>query len=293
MQMTRRILESKTRYCRIPGAWTGAFLCAVAIVLAQGGVQAASSSTKVGLHETGGVNVPAGETSTLADDVLLGNGGRFHKTGEGTLVMPMSKVNQLVPGWEVRNLGGTLRVTAGSDATAAAVPAIIAQKAVLWLNMDSVVVTNAPGDATDYVKKWVDVRDIGTPDSPRYPYALPGWGSKATTFANIPPVRVTKDGRPALYFNGHESYQHLKLSSTVSYVRNNFVVHGMYDCWGAVLGGDSSPRGMTPGVWFGSTTSPTEHFNSRSDLSPSYAAGRFHKDGAMFDPYTVPPSKGF
>ena len=119
MQMTRQILESKTRYCRIHGVWTGAFLCAVAIVLAQGGVQAASSSTKVGLHETGGVNVPAGETSTLADDVLLGDGGRFHKTGEGTLVMPMSKVNQLVPGWDVRNLGGTLRVTAGSDATAA------------------------------------------------------------------------------------------------------------------------------------------------------------------------------
>ena len=293
--MTTQNLESRTRHCRIHGVWARAVLCVAAIVFTQGWAQAASSPTKVGLHETGGVDVPDGETLTLADDVLLGDGGRFHKTGEGTLVMPMSKVNQLVPGWEVRNLGGTLRVTAGSDATATAAPAIIAQKAALWLNMDSVVVTNAPGDATDYVKKWVDVRDMDNPDSPSHVYAFPAWGSNASTFAGIPPVRVTKDGRRALYFNGYGSCQHLKFSADVNRIRNNFVVHGMYECWGGVLGGSGATRGMVPDLWSGSVkqSNLVRHFIRRADLNSAYVAGRFYKDGMLLDPFNQPPSIGF
>ena len=248
---------------------------------------------KIGLGETGGMDVQSGDDVVLSGGIAMGDGGCFHKTGGGTLTIPMENVNRRVSGWELRNLGGTMRLVAGEDTTyATATPVVISQKAALWFSPDSAIVTNGTSGAA-YVKRWVDVRDIVNPDSPSRVYAVPAWGSKAATYAGIPPVKVEKDGRAALYFNGHGSCQFMRMSAQVAGIRQNFVVHGMYGCWGTVLGNSTTRVGMIPETYAGSTASPTAHFTQRSELVPAYASARFHKDGVLFDPFTTPPSTGF
>ena len=255
------------------------------------------AGVSVGYHQTDGVNIPRGETVTLTDEVFTGDGGAFGKTGEGKLIVPMTKVDRQVSGWNVRNHSGEMRVEAGVDTTASVAPAVIASKAALWLRADSAVVTNSSDGTTQYVKKWVDVRDKGNPDSPKYAYATPAWGSLApATSLGCPPELVEKDGTAALYFGGNTSGKYMKLSANIKEIRQNFVVHGMYECWGAVLGySNGSSGGMIPGTSNGSvsTNKLTTHFSLRTELMTAYSAGRYHLDGEVLDPFTTPPTHGF
>ena len=189
-------------------------------------------ATKPGFRQVSGVSVSQGTTQTVADDVIINPQGEFRKIGEGKLVVPMSRVNRQLP-WGMKVSEGTLRLEAGDDATlpVETVPQAFS-KAVLWLDASSAVVTNA--DDTSYVAKWVDVRDVAHPDSPTYAYALPAWGSRSPN-VSIPPVKVEKDGRPALYFGGKTSGKHMNLSSTVQNVIHQFVVHGFRICHIKVL----------------------------------------------------------
>ena len=248
----------------------------------------------VGYHEYGGVDVPSDE-QTLSEDVLVGDGGHFSKTGAGKLTVPLSRVNRMTDKWELRALEGTLRVEPGEDATATSVPTVIAAKAALWLNADSAVTTNGT-DGTAYVKKWVDVRDVERPDAPAYVYATPAWGTLApASSSNKPPVKVTQDGTAALYFGGMTSGKYMALSQKISMIRQQFVVHGVYDCWGAVIGCSDTRSGMVPDTFNGSVaaTGRSQHFSRRVELSNAYSCGRYHLDGNLFDPYTVSPNLGF
>lgn len=250
----------------------------------------------IGDGRTGGVKVPAGESVELADVVLLGDGGVFCKTGSGTLEVPMAKVDRQAGGWEIRNCAGEMRLVAGEDTTAPEVPSVITEKAALWLRADSAVVTNGTDGATGFVKRWVDVRDLGNSDSPRQVYAMPEWGSMAPAEnRGLPPVLVETNGTAALYFGGNTSGRYMRLSSEVKNIRQSFVVHGMYDCWGAVLGNSHSRKAMIPDTYKGSVAAAelTRHFSLRTELSPAYSSARYRLDGEEFDPFTVPPRTGF
>ena len=248
-------------------------------------------ATKPGFRQVSGVSVSQGATQTVSDDVIVDPQGEFRKAGEGKLVVPMSRVNRQLP-WGMTVSEGTLRLEAGDDATLpiGTVPQAF-YKAVLWLDASSAVVTNS--DDTSYVAKWVDVRDAGHPDSPVYVYALPAWGSNSPN-KSIPPVRVEKDGRQALYFGGLGSGKHMNLSSTVQNVIHQFVVHGAYDCFGPVIGHSVSREGMTLSAASQCLAMPLrQHFVARAELCPDYAAARHSLDGEWLAPYTTGPKRGF
>lgn len=248
-------------------------------------------ATKPGFRQVSGVSVSQDATQTVSDDVIVDPQGEFRKTGGGKLVVPMSRVNRQLP-WGVTVSEGTLRLEAGDDATlpVGTVPQAF-YKAALWLDASSAVVTNS--DDVSYVAKWVDVRDAGHPDSPTYVYATPGWGSRSPNIS-IPPVKVEKDGRPALYFGGRTSGKHMSLSSEVKNIIHLFVVHGAYECFGPVIGHSSSREGMTLSTASQSLAMPlNQHFVARAELSPDYASARHSLDGEWFDAYTTGPKTGF
>ena len=255
---------------------------------------------RVGYHQVDGVDVPGGEERTLEEGVILRVGGTFGKTGDGTLTVPLTKLDSSVPGWEIRNHKGTMKLTPGAaEATfSSEPPSIIAEKAALWLNMDSVVTTNGENEAA-YVTKWLDVRDAATPDAPQRAFATPDWGSLAPeASSNHPPVKTQWQGRDGLFFGGPRSGKFLKLSATLTGIRQNFIVHGVETCWGTVVGHSSARTGMLVDTYAGTVMTNDaarfcKHFSRRVELASAYSGGRFHKDGVAFDPYTVPPTMGF
>lgn len=70
----------------------------------------------IGDNEVGGVHVSQGASTTLSENVFEGTGARFFKSGEGSLTVPLSKVNRQLD-WNLIALGGTMTVTPGDDAT--------------------------------------------------------------------------------------------------------------------------------------------------------------------------------
>ena len=248
-------------------------------------------ATKPGFRQVSGVSVSQDSTQTVSDDVIVDPQGEFRKAGKGKLVVPMSRVNRQLP-WGMTVSEGALRLEAGDDATlpVGTVPQAF-YKAALWLDASSAVVTNSAD--VSYVAKWVDVRDAGHPDSPTYVYATPGWGSRSPN-KSIPPVKVEKDGRQALYFGGRTSGKHMSLSSNVANIIHLFVVHGAYECFGPVIGHSSSREGMTLSAGSQCLAMPlNQHFVARAELSPDYASARHSLDGEWFDAYTTGPKTGF
>ena len=277
------ILHMQNKKSHLHRALCGLIALGLSVPLA---LDVSAGSAAVGYHQTGGVNVPQGETAVLTDEVLLGDGGVFSKTGAGTLDVPLSKVDRQVGGWEIRSHAGEMYIEAGDDTTASEAPAVIAEKAALWLRADDKS-TFKDGE-TQLVTKWIDVRDIGQAQRQHVCAKKPDGVN--------PPELVEKDGTAALYFGGNGSGTYMTLSeSGVSNIRQAYVVHGVYDCWGAVLGNTGSSAGMIPDVSTGSVAagSLTRHLTSRLDLLPAYSAGRFHLDGVELDPFTVPPQQGF
>lgn len=249
-------------------------------------------ASKPGYKQVGGVVVPSGVAVTAESDVVLGEGAEFRKAGAGEFVLPLSKVNRQRE-WGAVVSEGTLKITPGDDATypVGNVPAVF-NKAALWLAADSggVVVTGGT-----FVAKWVDVRDAATPDAPTYPYATPAWGSNVPA-ANkgVPPEKVVKDGRTSLYFGGKGSGKHMNLSSGVTDIYHQFVVHGVYSCFGAVVGYSTSRVGMTPSYTSACPSYPcAAHFVSRGELSPEYYSARHFLDGKQFSPFSQGPNGGF
>lgn len=252
-------------------------------LLAVSAAVGAWAEIRVGYHQTDGVDVPNGEEQTLTEGVVLGDGGTFGKTGEGTLTVPLTKIDNRVPGWEIRNHKGTMKLTpGGAPAFSDVAPAIVAEKAALWLNMDSVVTTNGE-DGIQYVTKWVDVRDKDAPDATTRAVATPAWGSLApAASSNHPPVKTQWQGRDALFFGGNRTGKFLKFDKEVTGIRQNFIVHGVDTCWGTVVGNSTSRKSMLVDTYAGTvdvtnTTMFTKHFSLRVELAETYSGGRYHK----------------
>ena len=243
---------------------------------------------KVGFHETGNIHVDSG-TVTQTDPVVLGDKAKLYKTGAGEVVLPLANVNRQRD-YSLTVLDGKMTLSAGEDATVdASAPPAILQKAAFWVNTDSAVT-----DANGLVTKWCDVRETST-ESPRYWYAVPKWGTLATTYANVPPTLGTFHGRPGVYFYGRASNVYMRYmtngtESAIGTVRHIFLVHGVTNCWGAAVGYTTSREGgMVPDTdsFIRNLSDCRAYFVRRADLSSDFAAGRFYLNGRQFDPFTT------
>ena len=268
----------------------------------------AAGASGIGYKETVGVHVPAGTSETLSGNIIEGTDGKFFKTGEGTLTVPLSQVNRQTD-WNLTALSGTLTVTPGEDATVdGATPPAVLQKAKLWLDETSVVVTNGAcpwydGATVPLCEKWVDVRDKETPNAPSHIYATPAWtGYTAANYAayvGVGPVQTNVDGRTALFFYGARGV-YLRLSATITNTIQ-FVVHGIRSTdgvWGPVIGytGTRSGGYLTD---TGKTSMPVQyssvssHFAKRLDCTYCYSKSRNYLDGVLIDPFHEKPKNTF
>ena len=251
------------------------------------------SMNKVGFRETGGVHVESG-TEVQSEDVILDSTAKFYKTGEGTLELPLSKVNAQVP-YGMAVLGGTLRITEGADATVdAEVPPAICQQAAYWVDPDSAVVTGET-----YVARWCDVRE---PDATRtldaataYPHADPAWFHPLAGNDGVPPEVRTDYGRTSVYFGGFHAGRYLQWDRVVDNIQSVFIVHGCIDTLGALVGYSVRSRmgGLSPSTQDKQRKDLTAHFSTRGDLAPDTFSMAAFLDGVPLDVTTTPPKKGF
>lgn len=259
----------------------------------------------VGWREKKGVHVESGIV-TETDNVIQSDNSEFYKTGAGTYVLPGAKLNQRRP----PNLivtDGTLRYQAGEDATVdVATPPAVLQDASFWVDAEKNVVTEESDGATR-VTRWCDARETDT-QAPTMGYAVPAWRAGDAGFAtmlNVKPEYVTKDGAKSVYFGGAKSGQYMNFVTksatdrTLSRVKHAFVVHGVYDCLGVVIGGRTSAHGLW--LKWGAGALPTEQelrskkthcISLRSDMAPQMMSARWYLDGRPFDLLTEPPDFG-
>ena len=258
-----------------------------------------------GFREKTGVHVPSG-TVTETDNVILSGDGEFYKTGAGTYVLPGAKLNQQRP-VNLVVTDGTLKLQAGADETIdATTPPAVMQDASFWVDVGRNVVTEESDGATR-VTRWCDVRETNTA-TPTMGYAVPAWKAEDEGYAthyNIKPALVTKDGTPSVYFGGAQSGQYMNFvtaagaNRTLNRVKHAFVVHGVYECLGAVIGGRTSNHG----VWLrwakkGLITVPElrtlkAHIeNYRSDKAPMMLPARWYLDGVPIDLARTMPELG-
>lgn len=262
----------------------------------------------IGDNEVGGVHVSQGASTTLSENVFEGTGARFFKSGEGSLTVPLSKVNRQLD-WNLIALGGIMTVTSGDDATVDVnTPPAILQTARLWFDQSSVVATNGicpwTGGEAPLCKRWVDVRDRDNPDSPSHIYATPAWtGHTAANYGSymgVGPVQTNVNGNVALFFYGTRGV-HLRLSEVVTNAIQ-FVVHGIRSdgngVWGPVIGcSDNRSGGYLTTIGTGSApvmlSNATGHFATRMDCTSCYAKSRNWLDGEPLDPFHEKPKGGF
>lgn len=279
-QMTQSMVGSKI------------LVAVVAALTAATGMAVVVSPTKPGFKDISGVTVGSGETATVSDDVIVGEGAEFRKTGSGSLTVPLSRVNRQI-GWGMTVSEGKLRLEAGADGTAATPPAAM-QKAALWLSAESGVVTTNANDIA-YAKKWVDVRDAENPDAPLRPYLTPAWTSGgASASKGAPPVKTESDGFPAVYFGGKGTGKYMTYSAAVTDVYHAFVVQNIQTCFGPVLGGSWSygllPNWISPGTV---NVGNAGYLGPRLDMQWAAGTARHSLNGRKVDPYSVKVSAGF
>ncbi len=244
--------------------------------------------------QTDGVTVEKNQTATQADDVIIGDGGVFSKAGEGTLVLPLEKIEKSVP-YEIRVLNGTLRLQPGDGFATAEPPECVASKAAFWVDASADNGTLVLDG--NVVTKWCDRRETDVSSPVRY-YAVPkdtGNGSE-----HVDQTYVHNDGTNAVYFGGYNTkndrYMRFRLGAdevNVSKVRHAFVVHGAFECWCAPLGAVGDPTEMFGGASINQMASTQGHFIWYGHVMPASFTARYYLDGEKFDPWSVPPKKGF
>lgn len=259
---------------------------------------AVASGLNVGFMENGGAVVPSGEVSNLTARVTVGDGGRFVTGGEGTLRLSLANVDA-AKDYRLEVSAGSLQLQPGiPTARPSDVPSVVSGAAAFWVDAscaDSVVKS---GEA---VVRWCDRRETDPVTPTRY-YAAHACRSGATKDAVQ--TLVEKDGRAAVHFGGYDtangSYMKFYVSGGAAMdkelgkIQHVFLVHGMYEAWGSVLGND---KGSTSDMFIGAeiveAAKAVRHFIYYGTTSPAAFGARHFLDGEKFDPYSVPPKSGF
>ena len=258
-----------------------------------------ADSISIDWGEIDGVTVQdEGDTVTQDGNIVISDGGEFVKSGEGTLVLPLDKIDKTFD-YKLRAAEGRLTVKAGSSfVPSPEVPSCIATKARLWLDAsadnDGSVVFDPD---SKIVSRWCDRRETDK-ENPTMVYAQPALTAEAVT--KLPQTYVTKDDRPAVYFGGMDktsgSFMRFTANGsavTINFIRHAFVVHGCYLCWNAPLGNFADPRDYFTDDSLANPVGRKSHYLWYGQCSPGCFTARHYLDGERFDPYSVGPKIGF
>ena len=264
-----------------------------------------AAEVNVGWHQIDGVDVSDGATARQADRVAIDDGGTFVKIGAGTLEMPIDAVDNLVPA-TVKVLDGTLKLTTEAvSARDADNPPGVIDQAAFWVDATAgkgLVISNGEenvetGATPEFATKWLDRRETN-PESPTRIYAIAAWtNNTASPLWGVPPAVMTVNGRRTVYFGGAHSGQFMVFQKggakhTISKIHDYFLVFGVTNCMGLVLGGrtDANMAFFRTTIWTGGSD---PFLYPRNDVGVNGYASRHYLDGRLFDPYSEPPKKGY
>lgn len=263
-----------------------------------------AAEVNVGWHQIDGIDVPSGATVQQTDRVTIDDGGTFVKTGAGTLEMPIDAVDHQIPS-TVKVLGGKLKLTTQAvPARDVDNPPSVIDQAAFWVDATvgkGLVTTNGEAEAEtgtvpEYATKWLDRRETN-PEAPTRIYAEAAWTNNTESpLWGIPPAVMTVNGRRTVYFGGAHSGQFMAFQKagakhTIEQIHDYFLVFGVTNCLGLVLGGrgDGATAFFRTTIWTGGSD---PFLYPRSDVGVSGYASRHYLDGRLFDPYSKPPKKG-
>lgn len=228
------------------------------------------------------VYAESGETVNVSTNIMTRT---IQKIGGGTLVLPLARLPQGVD-VDVSVRDGVLGVSAfnPSDVDSPAPNEVLA-KAALWLDatMDGKVAYST-SNGIDWVDAWYDVRETGNSDvGYSHLRALPNLGP-----TNVPPQLVVKDGVKSVWFGGYPSGISMDWCSAdgsvkeITDIRHAFIMYGVYESHGFVLGTKSVSRFHIMDVAHGRPTSSIcEPFCT--DSAAAYC-GRVFVNGRLVEP---------
>ena len=171
--------------------------------------------------------------------------GSLRKVGTGELAVPLHKLTS--QDGNIKVLNGSLSLSAdGTAYELAEKPLDILDKAAFWVDANTNVITYVSNDVT-YVTQWLDVREPNQSGPWQYLRAV-----SQTTFTNCFAELLTDDAGvstnlSSVYFGGYYSRRWMEFQNassnrtTLSAIRNVFLVFGAHDGYGFILG--SNPGG--------------------------------------------------
>lgn len=268
--------------------------CAWTLAALVTSVAFADSVAPIGWRQTGGVAVEKGETKTITAPLVVGSAGTFVKAGEGTLVMPVAAFEKR-RGAEQVVLDGTLKLTVDSvEEPALAVPACFDTAAHWFSAADTSYIVSSNND--DTVWRWFDVRESGVNGSTDFVPTRP-FMQYARYETDCPITLGTYNGHSAVYGGGKRTtggYIDLRKvdNSAVlvqEYVYAAFVVHGVKDSWGNLIGAATDPNDFFVGNTSGAYSVPEAgwkgYYYYRADTMSGAVTARHYRNGEVFDPF--------
>lgn len=146
-------------------------------------------------------HVDKGETEVQTAPVNAGDGD-LYKTGEGTWSVPSSLLTMC--GHPIHVTEGKVAVTSGGTAPTIAEPAVIRERASMWLSTkegERKMLTS--GTDPVYVEKWFDVRETNTTTpTKKFAKAVKSYNNKTY---KAPEMSTCAGNHPSVYFGGYGS----------------------------------------------------------------------------------------
>lgn len=231
------------------------------------------------------------ESQTVSQPVVTAPSGQFVKIGEGRLTVPFSQLPQQTM------VDVCIRQGSAAFADGVAVPTeptAVMSKAAFWFDAAAVDTVKTVGDGED-LDVWLDRRETGNASvGYRYPRAVPNLRP-----ANLAPKVVTQAGKRAVYFGGYTSGSSADWRlpdgqlMTLSNIRHVFLLNGVWNSWGFILGGATDGLSAGGSCKFhiaqeGGVSTTASLF--RSDISVSVpVVGRVFLNGEWIDPANTAP----
>lgn len=192
----------------------------------------ARSDVFVGQNEFADLVVDSQQT--FAGRMVVSDQGEVVKFGEGTLVVPLSRVNQTWP-LNTTVLGGAFRLEVDAAADLGAVRPAVMDVAAIWVSAADADETHFTAADNGGISRWYDVRETDV-SAPRYLFA-----KTSTAFSDLSPERVTANGYKAVWFGGTGSgramnwYWPTDSRYKDKNVKHVFAVHGVVDSYGSIF----------------------------------------------------------
>ena len=271
---------------------TGTIAAGVALVA----IHAHSTELGIDWGRKEGVDVPSGQSATQTDAIRVSDGGAFVKAGDGTLALPLDKLDSVADiSVEVR--AGRLEIEPGvPQGGAVSAPSVIADKAAFWVDADTTSSLVLNGSV---VTRWCDRREADTASPTRY-NARPATASNAGT-VEIDQTLVETNGHNAVYFGGHNNqnkrfmqFYKGEAESEIVYIRHAFVVFGAIDCYSGPIGCKQNPDDWFSAAGIAKMADAPKYFGIRyGEASPGAFTARHYLDGVRFDPWSTEVKRGF